>query len=363
MNGKLVELKLDTGAEINVKSNSIFSKLPNSEMVGSSVKLFDYSQNEIDIVGEAWIKCEFRGNTSLQKFAITKCNFVPVLSLSGCESLNLIRRVDCVEIAENEDDVLRLYKDNFTGVGCFVENFKLTLIDKAQSVAKPPRRVPTKLIQPLKKELDRLEAGGIILKADEPAEWISNLVIVEKSSGDLRLCMDPQDVNKNLKEESYMIPKFEDLSQQLVGKRYFSVLDIKEGFYQIGLDESSSRLCTFNTPFGCYRFLRMPFGIKVAPEAFQKYNEKNFSEVEGKIIYIDDILIHASSREEHDKIFAEIMKTARAKGVTFNPKKLQFRQQSVKFLGHVISSEGISFDEDRIKSIRSFPEPSNKKDI
>lgn len=101
--------------------------------------------------------------------------------------------------------------------------------------------------------------------------------------------MDPQDINKNLKEESYMIPKFEDISSQLTGKRYFSVLDIKEGFYQIRLDEISSRLCTFNTTFGCYRFLRMPFGIKVAPEAFQKYNEKNFQEIQGKTIYIDDI--------------------------------------------------------------------------
>jgi len=106
-------------------------------------------------------------------------------------------------------------------------------------------------------------------------------------------------------------------------------MDFKDGFYQIKLNEKSSDLTTFATPFGCYKFLRLPFGLNLAPEYFQKMNEKNFGDIQNVIIYFDDLLIACETIEEHDKTLMKVLQRAREKGVKFNEEKLQFRQQEV----------------------------------
>lgn len=87
------------------------------------------------------------------------------------------------------------------------------------------------------------------------------------------------------------------MSTALSGKEWFTVLDLKNGFYHVELDESSSKPCTFNSPFGNYRFKRLPFGLSLAPELFQKINRKNFRDMEGVIVYINDILIFAKKKK------------------------------------------------------------------
>ena len=186
---------------------------------------------------------------------------------------------------------------------------------------------------------------------------------MRKKNKDLRVCLDPQDLNKVIKEENHMIPSFEQFAVKLNNKRFFSVLDLKEGYWQIKLNESSSKLCTFSTPFGCYRFLRLPFGIKIAPEIFQKYNEKNFKDIPGVTIYIDDVLIAANSLEEHDRILGEVFKRARELNIKFNPTKFQYRINKVKYLGHIMSGEGISCDPDRIVAIQKIEPPKDKNDL
>ena len=109
-------------------------------------------------------------------------------------------------------------------------------------------------------------------------DWVSNLVVVEKKDGSLRLCLDPKDLNKAIKREHYKIPTMKEIAAEFAGKTVFSILDLKDGYWQIQLDEDSSLLCTFSTPFGQYRFTRMPFGIKSASEVFQKRNEEAFQE-------------------------------------------------------------------------------------
>ena len=117
------------------------------------------------------------------------------------------------------------------------------------------------------------------------------------------------------------------------------------------------------TPFGCYIFLRLPFGIKIAPEIFQKYNEKNFKDIPGVTIYIDDILIAANSLEEHDRILGEVFKRARELNIKFNPEKFQYRVNQVKYLGHIMSGKGISCDPDRIVAIEKIEPPKDKTDL
>ena len=122
----------------------------------------------------------------------------------------------------------------------------------------------------LKKELEQMEKDGIIVKVDQPTEWVSSLVVVEKPDGSLRLCMDPKHLNENLQREHYQLPTFEEISMRLSGATIFTKLDANKGYWQIPLDKASSFMTTINTPFGRYRFTRLPFRIHSEQEVFHK---------------------------------------------------------------------------------------------
>ena len=125
----------------------------------------------------------------------------------------------------------------------------------------------------------------ILTKVDKPTDWVSSLAIVEKPNGNLRLCLDPKDLNNNIKREHYHI----------------------SGFWQIELDQESAELCTFNTPFGRYFFNRLPFGIHSASEVFHKYMTEMLENVQGAISYIDDILVYGKTKDEHDVRLRQVL--------------------------------------------------------
>ena len=120
---------------------------------------------------------------------------------------------------------------------------------------------------------------------------MQNLVIIEKPNGDLRLCLDPRDLNRVIKREHYKKSSADDIISRLKGKKIVSVLDSKDGFWHVPSDEVTSEICTFNTSFGKYKFNKLPFEISLAPEIFQKRNQKLFEDIEVVQIYFDDIII------------------------------------------------------------------------
>lgn len=117
------------------------------------------------------------------------------------------------------------------------------------------------------------------------------MVIIEKKDGSLRICLDPKDLNKVLIREHHLIPTNDEIVSKICNKKWFSVLDLSNGFYNIKITEDSNDLCIFNSPFGCYKFLRMPFGLSTAPEIFQRYSETAFGDIPGVIVYCDNVLI------------------------------------------------------------------------
>jgi len=131
----------------------------------------------------------------------------------------------------------------------------------------------------------------VIKKEEEPTDWVSSLVVTEKPNGKLRVCIDPQHLNKALKRSHYSVPVIEDILPELADVKVFSKADLKDGFLQIQLDQESSKLTTLQTPWGRYRYLRMPFGISSAPECFQRNLDQNLEGLEGIYKVADDILI------------------------------------------------------------------------
>ena len=168
----------------------------------------------------------------------------------------------------NAPDVIQDYKDVFGELGCLIGDHHINIDRNATPVIHPPRKIPISLMKKLKAELERMCKLDVIEKIDEPTDWVSSMVIVEKGNGQLRICLDPRDLNSAIKRHHYPMPTVDEVLSKLGGAKIFSKLDASSGYWQIKVDQASAKLLTFNTPFGRYCFKRLPFGVHSAAEVF-----------------------------------------------------------------------------------------------
>ena len=174
-------------------------------------------------------------------------------------------------------------------------------------VVHPLRKVPYLLKDKLKKELDCMEKNDIIDQVDEPSDWVNSMVIVKKRDGKLRICLDPHDLNKAIKREHYPMQSAESIMADMAGAKYFSKLDASSGYWQIKVDDESSKLLAFNTPFGQYKFKRLAFGILSASEVFQKKISQIIEGINGCANVQDEIIVWEKTKHEHDLRLAETL--------------------------------------------------------
>ena len=134
-----------------------------------------------------------------------------------------------------------------------------------------------------------MEATGVISKVDQPTDWCAGMVVVQKKSGGVRICVDLKPLNMNVLREVHPMPHVDDTLAQLAGGRIFSKLDANSGFWQVPLTKNCRHLTTFITPFGRYCFNKLPFGISSAPEFFQKQMSNILEGLPGVLCHLDDI--------------------------------------------------------------------------
>ena len=209
-----------------------------------------------------------------------------------------------------------------------------------------------------------MEQKGVIKKVHVPTEWVNSLVIVEKhDSNDIRICLDPRNLNKAIQREHHPLPTIEDITTRLTGAKVFSKLDANSGYWQIPLEEESQLLTTFNTPQGRYCFTRMPFGITSAQEIFHKRINEAFEDLEGVETDIDDILVWGTNTKEHDERLRKVLNRCYAINLTLNEKKCQFNKEEITYLGHKLTQNGVQPDQEKIKAIAAMPPPEDKKGV
>ena len=155
----------------------------------------------------------------------------------------------------------------------------------------PPRQVLVALKGKLKQELERLQSLGIIERVTEPTPWVSSLGSVQNPSGQIRVCLDPKDLNKVLRRNHFPTPTVEDILSELARAKVFSTADTKNGFWHVELDDESSLLTTFNSPFGRFCWRRLPFGLWSAPEEFQQRLNHALDGLKDVLTIHDDKLI------------------------------------------------------------------------
>ncbi|GBN21125.1 Retrovirus-related Pol polyprotein from transposon 17.6 [Araneus ventricosus] len=336
------------------------------------------------------------------KFIIVDLNVQPVLSAAACTALNLVQRIDSsLQVSEkcnvnlvntqSSDNVysssvtsnlsigvpnssnnsishphklLKLieeYSDIFEGVGRLPGKHKIILHEDATPVIAASRKIPLALENKLKDELFRMEQNGIIEKVTKPTDWVNPIVVVPKKDGSIRICLDPRPLNKYIKRQHYQIPSQDQLLSKLNGSKVFSLLDAKNAFYHIQLDEESSDLCTFITPFGRFRFLVMPFGLKSAPEVYQKVMDNIFEDCPDIDPYFDDIMVYSKNMIDHYEKLKKVFQVARESGLNFNKDKAKIAVSELQYLGHIISPDGVSPDPKKVSA--DFPVPTIKQEL
>ena len=226
-----------------------------------------------------------------------------------------------------------------------------------------PRRVPVPLREVLQKSLDDLTKQDIIAPVQQPTLWVSSMVIVPKKNGTLRICFDPQDLNRAILREHYPLPTIEDVATRLHGAKVFTVLDVRKGFWHVELDEPSSILTTFNTPFEHYRWKRMPFGICSAPEVFQRRMHELIEGLKGVEVIADDFVVVGfgcsldKAVKDHDRNLESFLMRCAARGVKLNAEKLKLRMREVPFIGQVATDRGLCVDPSKVRAITDMPSP------
>jgi exodeoxyribonuclease III len=193
----------------------------------------------------------------------------------------------------------------------------------------------------------------------------SPVILVPKPGGKWRFCVDYTQLNKITESDAYSIPQIDSYFTTLGGNTHFSTFDLVDAFWSIPLHKNSQELTAFTCPDGLFHYQRMPQGIKQGPATFSRFIDRVFSGLKWEVCvtYIDDVVVYTKSYEAHMEALEKIFSRVREYGLFFKPEKCKILTQELKFLGHVISKEGIRLDEDKTKAVADMPKPKTRKQL
>ena len=369
MQTRSVTCQMGCGSTCNILSFMEYCKIAQDgkpDLQKSNAKLRLYDGSTMVPMGTCTLHCIHEGKNYELDFQVVNVDQKPLLSAKTCEQLGLLTvHVSQTVHSVRETDIMTEYADVFTGLGCLPGEYHMEIDGTVKPVQHQPRRVAVALKPELQKKIDELERKGVRAKVPIPTDWLSSMVAVRKPSGKLRICLDPQDLNRALKRPHYPMPTVEEILPHLSNAKVFSILDAKDGFWQVKLDEESSYLTTFWTPFGRYRWLRMPFGISTAPEEFQRRQYELFEGLPGVTVIVDHILVYGSgdtvenAAADHDQNLIGVLERARHCNLKINKQKLKLRQTEVSYMGHLLTSEGLRSGPRKVQAVTDMPKPDS----
>jgi transposase InsO family protein len=222
------------------------------------------------------------------------------------------------------------------------------------------RRIPPSMYSEVKDHLQQLLDAGIIRPSHSP--WASNMVLVRKKDNSLRICVDYRQMNERTIRDAYYLPRIDEMLDCMSGNSYFSILDMKSGYHQIEVKEEHKNRTAFTAgPLGFWEYNRLPFGLCNAPATYQRAMEQCLGDLNYNIclVYLDDVIIFSKTYEEHLQRLEAVFKKLREYGLKLSPKKCQFFKEKVKYIGHIVSENGIEPDPDKIKKIVDWERPTD----
>nr|XP_013767485.1 PREDICTED: uncharacterized protein LOC102206490 [Pundamilia nyererei] len=225
------------------------------------------------------------------------------------------------------------------------------------------RRLAPADINDVRQHLQQLLAAGIIKESRSP--FASPIVVVRKKNGSIRICIDYRTLNSRTIPDQYIIPRIDDALDCLTGSKWFSVLDLRSGYYRIAMSEQDKEKTAFICPLGFYQFELMPQGITGAPATFQRLMEKAVGDMHllQVLVYLDDIIVFGRTLEEHEQRLLKVLDRLEEFGLKLSLDKCQFCQSQVKYVGHIVSKDGIATDPEKVEVVRNWPEPTDLKTL
>ena len=377
-----VTLHLDTQADVTVITEKHFESLKGTSRLqptravirsysgdgpGPALPLLgcftaSLSRNKKSIVEVVYV-VKGQGNTALlSRQAAENMGLVEYHIEQTTKAPSPIREVERPEI----NNLITEYEDVFTGIGKLKGvTVKLHVIPEAPGAIQKQRRVSIPLKEKFDQILDRWQDLDIIEDVgDEPTDWCSNVVLTPKKDGEsVRASLDMTDVNKYIKRTRHTIPTLRELETRLNGAKFFSHLDMNDGYMQLELAEESRKLTTFYTHRGLKRFKRLHFGVNSAAEIFNEEVRKVVSLEPNAISIYDDVLVFGTTQEEHDQALRHILQLWRSHGLTLNMKKSRFNLRSVTFFGKVFSSAGITPDPNKVAALQAAGPPQSQAEV
>lgn len=360
LNGSRVNFKIDTGADVTVIPEALYSEDRDGPLTLSPRVLTGASQQPLSVRGLFNGKIKHNHREIEHHVYVVSGLRKPLLGRPAIEALQLVTRIEPIETEE----IIKKFPTVFQGLGRLKDDYTIKLKSDAQPFAlSTPRRVAIPLLPKVKAELERMEKLGVITKVEEPTEWCAGMVVVPKPNGKVRICVDLTKLNESVCRERHILPSVEQTLAQIGGAKYFSKLDANSGFWQVELAEESSLLTTFITPFGRYRFNRLPFGITSAPEHFQRRMSTILGGLEGVVCLVDDVLVFGETEQEHDERLMAVLTRISESGLTLGREKCVFKANSIKFLGQLVDATGVKADPDKVLAIKGMKPPKNISEL
>ena len=259
-------------------------------------------------------------------------------------------------------DLQALFPNSFDCIGDMQGEYDIKTDPTIPPVQHGRQKVPIEYKE-IEKELAEMVQQGIIIKQTEPTPWVSSLMYPKKANGKLRISLDPKDLNKAIICENHKAPTLEEIAHVLTEATKFSKVDSNKAFFGMHLTEEASLLTMFNTHLGRYRFLCVPFGLKMSQDIFQMRMDNIVAQCPGVLAIHDDVFIYGKNDRDHDANIINLFNVAQKEGLIFNSKICAIKQESVTFFSRVFSAEGYSPDLEKIQGIFEMTPPQTKQEL
>ena len=220
--------------------------------------------------------------------------------------------------------------------------------------------LPHSTRQAVQEEVEKMVELGVVEKCASP--WRSPAMLVKKKCGGNRYVIDYRNLNKMVRDDKFPLPRIEEVLESLGGSQYFSSLDCRSGYWQIDVREEDRDKTAFSTDSDTYRFKRMPFGLKKAPAAtFQRLMQQVLSEALGEyaLVYLDELIIYSPTFKQHLKHLDTVLRMVQNAGLKVSTGKSFFCRQKLRYLGHVVSAEGIEVDDEKVRAMKEMAASRN----
>lgn len=404
VNDHKVTALIDTGSDLCLMREDLYVRIGSPLLSSNEVRFRGIGSGENITLGEFRAKLRVDGNAYSIVIRVIPNEIIEYEFLMGADFLDTVD----VRIRAGSVYISPLHEQP-AGSSDLPEVFQINVCDEAAKqnvdVAHIPRAEYREAIEKLVCEYTPVrtrEVGvkmSIVLKDEEPVfqrarrlapterekvneqigEWLrekiiqpslseyaSPVVLVKRKDGTMRLCIDYRRLNEKVVRDRYPLPLIEDQLDLLQSAKYYSTLDLKNGFFHVALEEQSRKFTAFIVPDGHYEFLRAPFGLCNSPSVFQRYINAVFKDlIRDKIVltYIDDLIIPSEDYESGLSKLRAVLATASEAGLSINWKKCCFLKEEVEYLGHIVQNGRVRPSARKVEAVRKFPEPTNVKQV